>query len=81
MVCVRVVPVDRSAEASVFGLSRCWSVSRCPVLGYDHHLHIGRRGDREEGLFVGWLLKRPSNMRVYPRDGSAQTVVRAATLR
>ena len=35
-----------------------------------------------EGLFVCWLVaKRPSNMRVYLRDGSAQTIVRAATLR
>ena len=33
-------------------------------------------------LFVGWLLAlRPSNMLVYLRDGSAQTILRAATLR
>ena len=32
-------------------------------------------------VLVGWSLKRPSNMRVYLRDGSAQTTVRAATLR
>ena len=32
--------------------------------------------------FVCWLVaERPSNMRVYPRDGSAQTILRAATLR
>ena len=36
--------------------------------------------------FVGWLLacllaKRPSNIRVYLRDGSAHTILRAATLR
>ena len=32
--------------------------------------------------FVGWLVAlRPSNMLVYLRDGSAQTVLRAATLR
>ena len=31
---------------------------------------------------VGWLVaERPSNMLVYLRDGSAQTAVRAATLR
>ena len=36
---------------------------------------------REEG-FVGWLVaKRPSNMPVYLRDGSAQTILRAAILR
>ena len=31
-------------------------------------------------LFVGWLLNVPSNRRVYLRDGSAQTILRAATL-
>ena len=30
---------------------------------------------------VGWLLNSPSNMLVYLRDGSAQTILRAATLR
>ena len=31
---------------------------------------------------VGWLVaKRPSNMRVYLRDGSAQAILHAATLR
>ena len=34
------------------------------------------------GLFVCWLVaKRPSNRLVYLRDGSAQTILRAATLR
>ena len=34
------------------------------------------------GMFVGGLVAyRPSNMLVYLRDGSAQTIVRAATLR
>ena len=33
-------------------------------------------------MFVGWLLAySPSNMRVYLRDGAAQTILRAATLR
>ena len=33
-------------------------------------------------LFVGWLVAyRPSNMRVYLSDGSAQTILRTATLR
>ena len=37
---------------------------------------------RESCLLVGWLAaERPSNMLVYLRDGSAQTIVRAATLR
>ena len=49
-----------------------------------------RKRTRKEGaskqvevcLFaVGWLLKRPSNTLVYLRDGSAQTIVLAATLR
>ena len=31
------------------------------------------------GSFVGWLLQCPSNMLVYLRDGSAQTIVRVAT--
>ena len=32
--------------------------------------------------FVSWFVAyRPSNMRVYLRDGSAQTILRAATLR
>ena len=36
----------------------------------------------KDSLFVCWLVAyRPSNMRVYLRDGSAQTVLRAATLR
>ena len=32
-------------------------------------------------VVVGWLVKRPSNMRVYLRDGSAQTILHAVTLR
>ena len=33
-------------------------------------------------MFVCWLVAyRPSNMRVYLRDGSTQTILRAATLR
>ena len=46
-----------------------------------------RTGDREgnrqtRGLFVCWLVAlRPSNMLVHLRDGSAQTILRAATLR
>ena len=33
-------------------------------------------------MYVCWLVaKRPSNMLVYLRDGSAQTIVRAVTLR
>ena len=40
------------------------------------------RGRGENCLFVGLLVAyRPSNMRVYLRDGSAQTILRAATLR
>ena len=36
----------------------------------------------DDGLFVGWLVAYcPSNRRVYLRDGSAQTILRAATLR
>ena len=31
--------------------------------------------------FLSWLFKRPNNMQMYLRDGSAQTIVRAATLR
>ena len=33
------------------------------------------------GLFCWLVAYRPSNMRVYLRDGSAQTILRAATLR
>ena len=41
-----------------------------------------RQTNREKGLFVCLLVAyRPSNMRVYLRDGSAQTILRAATLR
>ena len=43
-----------------------------------------KRTDRQEAdrMFVGWLVAyRPSNMRVYLGDGSAQTILRAATLR
>ena len=40
---------------------------------------------RSEGeefvLFCLLVAYRPSNMRVYLRDGSAQTILRAATLR
>ena len=33
-------------------------------------------------VVVGWLVaERPSNIRVYLKDGSAQTSLRAATLR
>ena len=32
-------------------------------------------------LFCLLVAYRPSNMRVYLRDGSAQTILRAATLR
>ena len=36
----------------------------------------------KEDLLVGWLVAyRPNNMQVYLRDGSAQTFLRAATLR
>ena len=39
-------------------------------------------GRESDGLFVGCLLaKRPSNMPVYLKDGSPQTILRAATLR
>ena len=31
-------------------------------------------------LFVGWLLNVPANRLVYLRDGSAQTILRSATL-
>ena len=34
-----------------------------------------------QGSLIGWLLKRPSTMLVSFRDGSAQTVARAAILR
>ena len=40
-----------------------------------------RRYTHLQMLFVWWLAKRPSNMLVYLRDESAQTIVRAATLR
>ena len=37
---------------------------------------------KKQWRFVCWLVAyRPSNMRVYLRDGSAQTILRAATLR
>ena len=36
---------------------------------------------RVKGLFVGWLFICPSYILVYPRDGSAQTISRADTLR
>ena len=32
-------------------------------------------------MFVGWLLNVPATGLVYLRDGSAQTILRAATLR
>ena len=38
-------------------------------------------GRHRATVVVGWWFKRPSNMLVYLRDGSARTVVRAATLR
>ena len=43
----------------------------------------GRYGERGKGGEIVCLLVayRPSNMRVYLRDGSAQTILRAATLR
>ena len=45
------------------------------VLGWDE------KGEQESEV-VWWLIaSRPSNMRVYLRDGSAQTILRAATLR
>ena len=37
--------------------------------------------EEEDCLLVGWLLNVPANMPVYVRDGSAQTIVRAVTLR
>ena len=43
---------------------------------------VGRRPVTPKfGLLVGWLVQHPSNMLVYLRDGSAQTILRAATLR
>ena len=40
------------------------------------------KGERNEGLLFCWLVAyRPSNMRVNLRDGSALTILRAATLR
>ena len=44
---------------------------------------MGERGlERSDGVFVCWLVaQRPSNMRVYLREGSAQTILCAATLR
>ena len=40
-----------------------------------------KRDGKDEGLFCLLVAYRPSNMRVYLRDGSAQTILRAATLR
>ena len=37
--------------------------------------------DKEEEVVCWLVAKRPSNMLVYLRDGSAQTILRAATLR
>ena len=44
---------------------------------------MGGRGEKErEFVFVGWLVvQRPSNMLMYLRDESAQTIARAVTLR
>ena len=39
------------------------------------------RGKPGGGVVCLLVAQRPSNMRVYLRDGSAQTIVRAATLR
>ena len=41
-----------------------------------------KKKKENRGGFVCWLVAyRPSNMRVYLRDRSAQTILRAATLR
>ena len=63
-----------SAGVSVSSLDR-----RGMVSGYGLCLRLRHVWDC---LLVGWLLaERPSNMLVYLRDGSAQTILRAATLR
>ena len=52
------------------------------------HSHNKEQTEKKEGrgegggvLFCLLVAYRPSNMRVYLRDGSAQTILRAATLR
>ena len=60
------------------------SVLDAQEIGYLHaHFNFAHDKSPEHAtLFVFWLVvKRPSNMRVYLRDGSAQTILCAATLR
>ena len=71
--------------------AKCISQGRCCILDYqgrrEREREEGRGREREregekEGGTVCWLVAyRPSNMRVYLRDGSAQTILCAATLR
>ena len=44
-------------------------------------MRLGGGLEGQIGLFCLLVAYRPSNMPVYLRDGSAQTILRAATLR
>ena len=54
---------------------------RSPVASAWSGLASNSNSEPVRGLFVCLVAYRPSNMRVYLRDGSAQTILRAATLR
>ena len=51
------------------------------VLLWHVQAHLCSCPERSDRVVVCYLLNVPSNMRVYLRDGSAQTILRAATLR
>ena len=80
---VRRMSVGRTSSQSEPGLYcslRPQSTVLCPQLLKRTRAVVYMVG--AVGLFVGCLLAyKPSNMLVYLRDGSAQTTVRAATLR
>ena len=56
-------------------------VQTLAVLRGEHLWRLLTDSEEEVGWLVSWLLNAPVNMPVYLRDGSAQTNLRAATLR
>ena len=60
------------------GPEQCWNLSRFRNQSGNP---VKREGWGKACLFVGRLLNVLANMPVYFRDGSAQTILRAATLR
>ena len=72
-------PVD--AHRKLWGPVNLRHCGRQRTSPYSPDWRSSMAGNAEDVLFCLLVAYRPSNMRVYLRDGSAQTILRAATLR